>query len=168
MSNQLLSTFTTIFVLVTINSFLVDESSAATTFAYNVTVKTASTKFDEQKGNLKLSILYKDGNKNPQEEFKLTQDDVTISMSRAYNSVISSFAPLGNITSIYLRWTLAAPYNPIYLISKPAIYFDPIVLSNTFTDASTHLTINQVRKFCAPTSPVAIKHSDGASFYPCA
>ncbi|XP_015790662.1 uncharacterized protein LOC107367476 [Tetranychus urticae] len=143
-------------------------AGVAQVFNYNVTVKTSgSTKFTDHDGKLKLSVISTNGTKVSQADFVLTPNDVNLAMNRNYTSLIASFAPLNNITSVYLRWTLSSPYNPYYAIKKPSIFFDPIVFVYNYIDPRTHISSKLSRKFCPPTQPIGIKHSDGASFYPC-
>ncbi|XP_053210066.1 uncharacterized protein LOC128393858 [Panonychus citri] len=168
MSTQIFLVLSAVFVLFTINSSITYGAPSSPVYTYNVTVKTSSAKFDDHNGKLKMSIMYRNGTKSNQEDILLTPDDINIARDRTYNSTIASFAPLANITSVYLRWTLKSPYNPKYVFSKPSIYFDPIAISYKFFDPNLHSTVIQSRRFCPPTSPVAIKHSDGANFFPCA
>ncbi|XP_015794346.1 uncharacterized protein LOC107370897 [Tetranychus urticae] len=137
-------------------------------YNYNVTVQTAgSPKFDDHDGKLKIKLLYKTETATSEEDFVLTPNAVKIEPNHHYESTIASFGSLVNISSIYLRWTLASPYNPIYKIKKPSIYFDSLSLTQINSDSSDYITTIKKRRFCPPVFPVGIKHSDGATFYPC-
>ncbi|XP_053200392.1 uncharacterized protein LOC128385544 [Panonychus citri] len=146
----------------------VDVTISSPVYNYNVTIKTSgSPKFESHQGKLKMNILYQSESGTSQEDFVLTPVDVKIEPNREYQSTIASFSPMANITSIYLRWTLASPYNPIYKIKKPVVYFDSITLTHINSDSAIHMTITQSRRYCSPVSPTAIKHADGNTFYPC-
>ncbi|XP_015790619.1 uncharacterized protein LOC107367432 [Tetranychus urticae] len=140
---------------------------AAQVFSYEVTVKTADKKFDSHEGKLKLSVMSYDSKKTSQEDFVLTPTDVKIKKDRTYTAAIASFAPLNNITSVYLRWTLASPFNPYYAIKKPKIYFDSVTLTTSIVNPYTHVASSQSRKFCPEKIPIGIKHADGATFNSC-
>ncbi|XP_015790732.1 uncharacterized protein LOC107367534 [Tetranychus urticae] len=140
---------------------------AAQVYSYEVIVKTADKKFSSHDGKIKISVLSSDSVKTSQEAFVLTPTDVKIKQDKTYTATISSVAPLNNITCVYLRWSLASPYNPVYAVKKPVIYFDPIIVSNSVVDPNTQISVSASRKFCPATIPIAIKHADGASFDAC-
>ncbi|XP_053212250.1 uncharacterized protein LOC128395791 [Panonychus citri] len=158
-------TFTWLNVIVTTEAF-------AQYYSYNVTIKTSSAiKFSEHKGKIKIDINYTNSAiksiSTGKEHFTLTPNDVKIAMNRNYTSQIYSFVPLANISSIDLRWTLKSPYNPIYLMSTPIIYFDPILISHNYNDPNSHLIVTLVSKYCPITTPIGIKHKSKSTFYPC-
>ncbi|XP_015790621.1 uncharacterized protein LOC107367437 [Tetranychus urticae] len=139
----------------------------AQVYSYGVSVKTADKEFGSQKGKIKLAIMSTNTVKTTQEDFVLTPNDIKIKKDRTYTATVSSIAPLNNITSVYLRWTLASPYNPYYAIKKPTIYFDSVTLSTSIVNPYTHLAVSQSCKFCPATTPIGIKHADGATFNSC-
>ncbi|XP_015788733.1 uncharacterized protein LOC107365691 [Tetranychus urticae] len=141
---------------------------AVQVYNYNVTVKTAdSPNFSSHKGKLKLAVFSIDQYAKSREDYVLTPYNVKLAKSHFYTASIASFASLKNMTSVYLRWTLASPYNPYYLMKKPSIYFEPIIFNSTYIDPKTHMLVTKSRKFCPLTTPVQIKHGNGSSFYPC-
>ncbi|XP_015790624.1 uncharacterized protein LOC107367441 [Tetranychus urticae] len=158
----------TLFAFVLVNICIITVT--AQVYNYGVTVRTASKKFDSHDGKLKLSITSPNSDnskKNTAQEFVLTPNDIKIKREKIYTATISSIAPLQNITSVYLRWTLASPYNPYYAINKPKIYFDSVTLSTATLNPYTHLASSESRKFCPTTIPIGIKHADGATFNSC-
>ncbi|XP_015790628.1 uncharacterized protein LOC107367447 [Tetranychus urticae] len=142
-------------------------TATAQVYSYSVSVKTADKEFSSHDGKIKISVLSSDSVKTSQEDFVLTPNDIEIKKDETYNYAIPLIAPLENITSVYLRWTLASPYNPYYAIKKPKIYFDSVTLVSTYIVPFIHQIGSKNRKFCPETIPIGIEHADGATFNPC-
>ncbi|XP_074592928.1 uncharacterized protein LOC141848769 [Brevipalpus obovatus] len=142
---------------------------AADDYYYNVTITTSPTaraKFDNHEGKLKIKLkginnLQKTGS----QEFTLTSTPVNIKNDATWSFPIRTEIGYEKLQEIELRWTLKSPFNPIYLVSKPKIFFEPILVSINRVDGGIKRQI--IRQFCAKKIPQAIEHSEEKSFKPC-
>ena len=146
------------------------EVCNANVYGYNVTIVTSSDKdrkFDSVTGKFKIDMKGKDASgKNFSHYIVLNPDGDEIKFNRSYSFPAAAQYPIENITDVFLRWTLKSPFNPIYLINKPKVYFDRITLQANqlergITTLSTRIYCGKKRK------PVGIRHDEGELFETC-
>ncbi|XP_053212088.1 uncharacterized protein LOC128395651 [Panonychus citri] len=146
------------------------ETCNANIYGYNVTVFTTSDKdkkFDSVTGKFKIDLKGKDSaGKNFSHYIVLNPDGDEIKFNRSYSYPAGASYPLENITDVNLRWTLKSPFNPIYLVNKPKVYFDRITIQGN--QAERGISTQSVRIYCgSKRKAVGIKHDEAEVFVTC-
>ncbi|XP_074592929.1 uncharacterized protein LOC141848770 [Brevipalpus obovatus] len=148
---------------------LVLSSLAYNDYYYNITITTSpvsQAKFDSQEGNLKIKLRginmqLVDG----VQDFTLTSTPVALKNGASWSFPIQTEIAFERLQAIELRWTLKSPFNPMYLVSKPKIFFEPILTSISYIEFGVKRQV--FKQFCAERIPQAIEHSETKLFRPC-
>ncbi|XP_074592930.1 uncharacterized protein LOC141848771 [Brevipalpus obovatus] len=93
------------------------------------------------------------------------ESPVALKNGASWSFPIQTEIAFERLQAIELRWTLKSPINPMYLVSKPKIFFEPILASISYIEFGVKLQV--FKQFCAERIPQAIEHSVTKLFRPC-